>query len=301
MRELMSTAYITVGIPAAGKTTWAREYVKKNPKAVIVSRDDIRLAHGWRSGFDENRVTAIHRAQMEAAFLEGMDVVVADTNINRTFRNRLIKFCHQHGADVVLVPLPIKLDEAIQRDLLRENTVGMDVVSKFHNDLQGQDVDMTQETYLPVQKFAPYVHATEGRQTIPAICVDIDGTVAEHWNRSPYEYAKVGDDRPKKDVLEIINLVKQMGVKLIFVSGRDDSCQNDTIDWLVKYLGHDDFTLLMRKTKDQRPDWVIKNEIYDEFIIPNHKILMVFDDRDQVVKHLRLRGLTVAQIAEGRF
>jgi hypothetical protein len=28
---------------------------------------------------------------------------------------------------------------------------------------------------------------------------------------------------------------------------------------------------------------------------------MVFDDRDQVVYHLRRRGITVAQVAPGRF
>ena len=298
----MSTVYVTVGIPAAGKTTWARRWVAKNPDTVIVSRDDVRAAHGWVSGFDENRVTRIHRAQIEAALLEGLDVVVADTNINKTFRNRLIKFCHEHGADVVIVPLKISLDEAILRDSKREShRVGPDIVNKFYQQLQGQDLNMDEETYLPVQTFDPYVHATEGRRTVPAIIVDIDGTVAKHWNRNPYEYKKVGDDKPIEDVIEIIRLVKRMGVKLIFVSGRDDSCKWDTSFWLDQHLGFKDYTLFMRKTGDMRPDWIIKNEIYDEFIIPHYKILMVFDDRDQVVRHLRKRGITVAQVAPGRF
>ena len=57
----------------------------------------------------------------------------------------------------------------------------------------------------------------------------------------------------------------------------------------------------MRKKGDQRPDYVIKNEIYDAEIIPNYDVLAVFDDRDQVVRHLRKRGITVFQVAPGRF
>jgi hypothetical protein len=57
----------------------------------------------------------------------------------------------------------------------------------------------------------------------------------------------------------------------------------------------------MRKTGDLRPDYGSKNEIYDREVIPRYNVRMVFDDREQVVTHLRLRGITVAQVAPGRF
>jgi len=38
----MSKLIATRGIPASGKTTWAREYCLKNPNTVRVNRDDIR-------------------------------------------------------------------------------------------------------------------------------------------------------------------------------------------------------------------------------------------------------------------
>ena len=299
---MTNTVYITVGIPASGKSTWAREMAKANGW-VITCRDDIRSAHGYTEYGDpkmEALITKIQRGQIEAALLNEMDVIVADTNVTQKFRNQLVKFAHQHGANAVIVPFPISLDEAIWRDSQRDAKVGADVINRMYNQLQSQDISDEPVT-IPVQTFEPYVHATEGKRTVPVICVDIDGTVARHWNRSPYEYGKVGDDKPIEDVIEIIRLVKTMGVKVIFVSGRDDSCKLDTSLWLDKHLGFKDYTLLMRSTGDQRPDWIIKNEIYDEFIIPHYKILMVFDDRDQVVKHLRLRGITVAQVAPGRF
>jgi hypothetical protein len=89
--------------------------------------------------------------------------------------------------------------------------------------------------------------------------------------------------------------------KAIFVSGRENSCESDTRAWLNHYFPPDRYQLYMRQAGDMRPDYIIKNEIYDEFIIPYYNITMVFDDRDQVVHHLRRRGITVAQVAPGRF
>ena len=78
---------------------------------------------------------------------------------------------------------------------------------------------------------------------------------------------------------------------------------SDTLQWLEDNsdFEREDFTLHMRKSKDMRPDWIIKNEIYDNFVLPEYNVVMVFDDRDQVVRHLRRRGITVAQVAPGRF
>lgn len=302
----MSTVLITIGVPASGKTTWARQRALMDENTTIVCRDDIRLAMGMRTGVDENKVTRIHRAQIEAALLEGMDVIVADTNINKVFRNRLIKFAHEHGADVELVPFKISLDEAILRDSQRGDlSVGADVVRKFHDMLQGQDIDMVLPTKLPVQRF----------QTVPrynhdsladVIVADIDGTVANHiGKRSPYDYDKVGLDEPIMDVIKVLQVLSDE-YPVVFVSGRDDKCYGETYDWLVNHFGSDFMEdgfggLYMRKTGDQRPDWIVKGEIYDNEILVDSNIVMVFDDRDQVVRHVRHRGITVAQVAPGRF
>lgn len=294
----MSTVFITVGVPASGKTTWARQFVKDNPNIVIACRDDIRAAHGlfnYGDGAEEARITKIQRAQIEAALLENMDVIVADTNINKTFRNRLIKFAHQHGADVEVKAFPVSLDTAIYRDMSREKPVGPDVILKMHNQFKAQEL---QDESLPVRTFEP-MEFNYGSQFPECIVVDIDGTVARHVNRSPYDYSKVGDDEPIWDVVNIINTLGRK-YDIVFVSGRDDSCKADTREWLDRWISCR-YTLIMRKTGDQRPDWEIKNEIYDDEVLPYWNVRMVFDDRDQVVRHLRKRGITVAQVAPGRF
>jgi predicted kinase len=292
----MSTVTLTVGIPASGKTTWARKQARALGNTVIVSRDDIRHAHGWKSGHSEDLVTRIHRAQIEAALMEGLDVIVADTNINPTFRRRLIKFCHEHGADVQIRRFDVGLDEAVLRDAVRtEHKVGADVVHKFYEDLKKQPE--LQDEFLPAPTYARYNHSGYP----PVVVVDIDGTLAHMTTRGPYDEHRVDEDTYDLTVSDAVTgLALQRKAKIIVLSGRTEAAREKTEAWLETY-GFDYDLLLMRKSGDQRPDYVIKNEIYDAEIIPKYDILAVFDDRDQVVRHLRKRGITVFQVAPGRF
>lgn len=295
----MPTVILTVGIPASGKTTWAREEARKNPNLTIVSRDDIRNAHGWESGQHEDRVTRIHRSQIEAALLDGLDVIVADTNLNPVFRNKLIKFIHEHGASVVIRPFHIELDVAILRDDRRTtHRVGADVILRFHKMMQEQAEELRHINHIPRPDYEPYRHSGKPKAAV----VDIDGTMARNVSRSPYDESKVLEDEPIQDVIDIIRSVSK-DFSVIFVSGRKASSKTDTLNWLTRHFGvsmMERSALLMRDSKDVRPDYVVKNEICDR-IIPICDIVMVFDDRDQVVRHLRARGITVAQVAPGRF
>lgn len=296
----MTTAYLTVGAPASGKSTWAR-HAAVGLNAAIVCRDDIRIMQGLKHGQDEELVTKVSQALMEGLIAEGKDFIVADTNINQKFRKKLIKFLHQHGCDVELVVFDADLDTLILRDSTRDAKVGADVIVRMYNDLKGQTITL-EETFLPAPSYAKYEHHPRRRD---AIVCDIDGTLARHHNRSPFDESKVFDDKPIPDVIGVLTSLAQ-DYYPIFVSGRTDGCRKDTEDWLLVHTGidvknADEGVLHMRKSGDQRPDYVIKNEIYDENIIPFFNVVMALDDRDQVVHHVRARGITVAQVAPGRF
>jgi uncharacterized HAD superfamily protein len=133
-----------------------------------------------------------------------------------------------------------------------------------------------------------------------AIIVDIDGTVATRTNRDPYEYDKVGSDAPKKEIIEVVVAMWRAGHKIIFVSARDESCFNDTYEWLCKNCPP--FVKLhMRKAGDVRDDAIVKREIYETSIKPNYKVVAVFDDRQKVVDMWREIGLTCLQVDYGDF
>lgn len=291
------TVYLTVGVSASGKSSWARANAG-DLDAVIVCRDDIRIMQGLQHGDDEQLVTDIQRRLIASSLASGKNVIIADTNIEARFRNKLIKFAHEHGHDAELVHCQISLDEAIRRDEARVERVGPEVIKRQFDRLQGQ----TFESHYPCPQYLPYRH-TKGGFRRNVYVFDIDGTVADHTGiRSPYDETKVGLDRPKLDVLRTAEALEDAGYKVIFVSGRTDKCRIETLDWLrMNYVYGDDVALYMRRAGDVRPDWIVKNEIYDDKLIPHYNIIAAFDDRNQVVRHLRRRGITVFQVQDGDF
>ena len=136
-----------------------------------------------------------------------------------------------------------------------------------------------------------------------AIIVDLDGTLAIHRGRSPYDLTKVSEDEFN---YHLWFLIKDQN--FIFLSGREGKPQvrEDTINWLKKYTGieSNDFymdRLMMRTEGDHRNDAIIKAEIYDNIIEPHFNIIAVFDDRDRVVKMWRDKGLFTCQVNYGDF
>jgi len=75
----------------------------------------------------------------------------------------------------------------------------------------------------------------------------------------------------------------------------------DTVEWLKQtHLYPNDYTLLMRKDKDYRQDYIVKQEILDTHI-DKTRVWFVLDDRKQVVDMWRRNGLTCLQVADGDF
>lgn len=141
----MPTVTLTVGISASGKTTWARQMASRTG-AVVVSRDDIRIAQGLLFGDDEDFVTKISYMNIKAAVESGYDVIVADTNLSAKFRNDLIAHCQSIGAEVRLKVLNIDLCTAIMRDKGRVASVGEKVIRNQYEMFVSQDL---YDSYIP--------------------------------------------------------------------------------------------------------------------------------------------------------
>ena len=132
------------------------------------------------------------------------------------------------------------------------------------------------------------------------IICDIDGTIAEKGDRSPYDWKKVGLDTPKENVIHILEAYTSINKRIILFSGRDGSCVAETVEWLAeKKVPYDE--LHLRKADDNRKDSIIKRELYNKHIKGKYNVLFVLDDRDQVVKMWRELGLTCLQVDYGDF
>ncbi len=282
------------GLPASGKSSWAKEQLALDPigrHTQRVNKDDIRieLHNGQWSRENEKEVVATERSRVGKMVYGCIPIIIVD-NTHLWEDSEHIQF-YRNLAELHCYEFEIKdfdtpVHECIARDAKREKPVG----SKVIWDMYTKFVDVS-----PAR--TPY--RVQDTSLLPAYIFDIDGTLAIMNGRSPYDYSRVIEDLPNEPV---IYLNRRLAVKHnnIIVSGRPDSCRKETEEWLNKnWIFWTE--LHMRKTWDDRNDAIIKREIAEELILPKYYVLGVFDDRDRVVKMFRELWLLVCQVFYWKF
>jgi len=130
---------------------------------------------------------------------------------------------------------------------------------------------------------------------------DLDGTLAHRGDRDPYDCTHAMRDSLDHTVAELFyQLTYEGAFDGIIVTGRQEKDRAVTEAWLDRYLT-EPYLLLMRPTGDNRPDHVVKRELYERQIAPRYTVVGVFDDRDSVVAMWRDLGLKCFQVQEGDF
>ena len=136
--------------------------------------------------------------------------------------------------------------------------------------------------------------------------VDLDGTLALRGDRSPFDWARVGDDTANKPVITVARLLAAKS-GLIFMSGRMAQCRGETRQWLHTFVCEPSLCtckmpLLMRKDGDNRPDQIVKRELYERHVQGLYEVEGVLDDRTKVVRMWRDElHLACLQVADGDF
>lgn len=136
----MTLLYICRGLPASGKTTWARQWVAKDTAhRARVNKDDLRrlLHDGVYLGSDtENVVNMIRDEMIRSLLRSGIDVVNDDTNLPQILVDHLTEIGRREGAEVAIHDLThISMEECMARDKERENSVGPEVIYRLAQDL----------------------------------------------------------------------------------------------------------------------------------------------------------------------
>lgn len=134
-----------------------------------------------------------------------------------------------------------------------------------------------------------------------AIMCDIDGTIALRNERSPYRWTEADADLPNAPVVLVLHALYSSGLEVVFVSGRPEDARLLTQGWLDRELGIPG-RLFLRPNHDFRRDVEVKRETYENDIEPHYEVVLVLDDRDQVVRMWRDDlHLTCFQVAQGDF
>lgn len=152
----------------------------------------------------------------------------------------------------------------------------------------------------------------------PCYVFDIDGTIADLSHRLHYISEEFDDqgmkrkkdwnaffagchkDAPITHIRTLLTDLAKAEATVVYVSGRSDQVRDETMAWIIAH-GFPVGNIFMRKEGDHRPDNLVKAELLDELVDDGFRPIMAFDDRDQVVKMWRERGVPCAQVADGNF
>ena len=277
------------GLPASGKSTWAKEKINENSNYIRINKDDIResITGKWTPK-KEKIVISIRNSLIKAGISLGKNVIIDDTNLNPKHEQSLKTLAQELGVEFEINDsfLKVPVEECVERDIKRDKSVGYKVIYKMYYDYLYQD---------PSKKI---VNSSNKKRRC-VIC-DIDGTLAHNYGgRNIYDLTRVKEDTPDPLVCAVLDgLDSTFGIDyldIIIVSGREDDCRKETEEWLyhnmIPYKA-----LYMRKSGDKRDDAIVKEEIYKEFIEPEYCVLGVIDDRNKVVRMWEKLGVKVMKV-----
>lgn len=286
-------ALLTVGISGSGKSTFAKKAKKdwqdKGRDVRILERDKIRdhmfvdkygkpfLWSEWKWEWEKDVTDAFYK-NLKTYSLLGADVIIADTNLNKSRRDDLIDYLTAIGyEDVEVVYIDEMLETCLLRDCERRNSVSESVIMKqyqqLHNDPNYPDNTIEEQKELQ-------------NSSLPACVIfDIDGTLAHMNGRGPFDYHKVETDTLDEEVATLLKYHYYIdnSTKVIIFSGRDDVSRELTESWLYDNgIQYDEF--YMRDQNDSRKDFLVKEEMLRNYVVGRYRVKFVVDDRPQVVK-----------------
>lgn len=269
---------LTKGLPASGKTTWAKEYIQKHPETANLCKDDLRLQLS-STNKREKRIIKVRDLLTEHYFEQGYSVIWSDTNLNPVHLRRATELATKYQAELVVQDFTnVSLAECIRRDLVRSNSVGQQAIAQMYYDyLDRPDPSPVFDPQLP-----------------NCYLVDIDGTLAIKSTRHPFDWDRVDEDTLNPSVAMTIEKLGR-DAQIMLLSGRSSVCFELTVSWLKQHnINYKD--LFMRPAHDQRPDEVLKSELYYFHIRDRYNVIGAIDDRPKVCRMWRSLGLNVFQV-----
>jgi predicted kinase len=303
--------WLTRGLPASGKSTWAKEWVAEDPDwRIRVNRDDLRNQMQdkfWGlSRMQEDTVTLMEDAMVEAAIKAEVSVVVDATHLRAAYVKRWYDIGNRLGVPVNVKDFETDVELCVLRDEQRDRQVGEEVIRDMHRRFfhKGK-LPKLSENVVPELSGRAYVR---NRSLPKAVWLDLDGTVAERVHdlapqpvRGPFDEARVGEDAVIEHIADLVRLLHRSGYKVVVMSGRSDACKEESERWLIENdIPYDD--IFMRKFGDSRKDSVVKEELFWNNVAPKYDIEFALDDRQQVVDHTReVLKIPVLQVAPGLF
>lgn len=304
----MGKLKILIGTTLSGKTTWAKEYLNNNSNTYYVSRDSERevMFGEYRQGSqkEENVITEIVNNKVWT-YLKIGDVILDNTHCKQEYLDAVVnEFKYSYDIEFIVMPLLDKT-ELIKRNQERFLKTGKLIPERV---LHFQIKDFS-ELVIPeninnkgIKTDRRLINKIEYNPELKdCVIFDLDGTVSLMDGRNPFKGEDCLSDKVNTSVRLLLEVIPEH-VEVFIFSGRSESngARLATENWLsennVPYN-----QLIMRQEKDNRPDTVVKREMYSKHIKGKYNTLFCVDDRDCVVNLWRDMGLDCFQVYYGNF
>lgn len=308
----MQQVIVLVGIPASGKSTWAKDKVKEDQSYVRINRDELRIMMNNYvfSSDNEKLVVSTRDHILRAALRMNRNIIIDDCNINRRNFSDIVSVVKSLNINCTIMEKSfyIDLNGALERNNTRDGVAKVpDIVIKKMWNQSGKEQHKFYKPRIEIIKgnnFTNCLERTENQmianqdETKPvAIICDIDGTFAIVGKRSPYNAANCDEiDFPNMSVINLIKLLQDNNHQIIFCSGRSRKDELPTRRFIDRYLGNQNYLLFMRDDDDKRKDAIFKEEIYRNNIENKFYIKAVFDDRLSVCQLWYKLGLPLFRV-----
>lgn len=130
----MQRIILLKGLPASGKSTWAKEYCRLDSNYIRINKDDIRELLGTPvfSHEFENAVLDIERQMGLTILMTGKSLIVDDTNFHPKHEKYWANIADSKSIRLDVRQFNVPVEECIERDSEREKPVGKDVILQMY-------------------------------------------------------------------------------------------------------------------------------------------------------------------------
>jgi len=140
---------ILSGIPASGKSTWAKDYVLKNRNTVRINRDDLRNAL-FNDVYTDGNESFVNKAKLsliKTSLEFDRNIILDDTHCYKDYLIFLIDYIRNISKElnknirIEFIDFNIDVNKCVKRNIKRKGKLNKNVIYHMYNQKKEINID----------------------------------------------------------------------------------------------------------------------------------------------------------------